>query len=401
MVAVAFFALGITSGGLTYSYSVVTVILNQEFHVSQFQLMLPMTLMTLAGTVLSPVIGPKVDRYPIKWFMLAGACSLALGLLLISFAPAMSFVTAVYALVMPLVHAMMGTLCCSVLVSRWFSKRLSLAMGIASVGLSVGGFVLPPLINFLCDSFGWREAFQWMSLMVLVVMLPLAALVVDRPDKKGLRIDNAAPQLAEEKSAVQATGHFNNTSTILRNRNFWLIGFTVAILFSTYTALLSNLMPLVLRRGVDAHEGALLVSLISGVAIAGKLLFGVISERIELRIMLAATIVLVIAGMAIYLFGQSYTHFVIGSVVFGLAVGNMLPVWGALIAAFFGVANYGRVMGLMGSLNVILNVMALPFIGALFDLTGSYAVPIGVFMGLLLVSLLAVPAIRKREPSGS
>ncbi len=393
MVVVAFVTLGAGAGGLAYSYSVVIVTINQDFEASRLQQMLPMTLMMLGGAIAAPYLGPKIDKYPLRRFMLAGAACLALGIVLLSLAPAMEYVIAIYGLILAPVHALLGTLCSSVLISRWFKRRLSLAMGIASIGVSAGGFVLPPLIEWLASSYGWRHAFQLLSLLAVITLMPLITLVVDRPELKGLQPDGG-PLPADDEPAKATGAVFNKTSTILRNRNFWLVSLCVGMLFGIYAAILSNLLPVVMLKGLSSRQGAFLVSTISGVGIAGKLLFGMITDRIDLRIGLAITIVLVISGISVYMLGSEMTHFLWGSVALGLAVGNMLPVWSALIAALFGVTNYGRVMGLMHPIHVVFNVCALPLTGFLFDRPGSYTLPFSLFLGVLTVALLCIPAIQ-------
>lgn len=394
MVAVAFCTLAVGSGGITYSYSVITVIFRREFNVSQFRLMLPLSLMTLASAFIAPLIGPRLDRFPVRRFMWAGALFLVSALWLISLAPSVTFVTVVYALLMSPVPALLGTLSSSVLISRWFAGRLALAMGIASVGVSVGGFVIPPLLDAMCSHLGWRHAFRVLGLAVLVLFVPLIWLVRDRPADGRLPDKPRSKPLTNYRPAV-----FNTTAAILRHRNFWLIGLVIGFLFSAYTALLTNLLPLVMLKGVNSQQGARLIATISGVAAFGKLAFGSISDRIDLRIGLAVTVLLVIAGMTIYLDSGSFTECLIGSVVLGLAAGNMLPLWSALIARAFGAANYGRVMGLMSPINVACNLVAVPLTGFLYDRTGSYTVPISIFAGLLTLSLLWIPAIRQ-PPAG-
>ncbi len=76
----------------------------------------------------------------------------------------------------------------------------------------------------------------------------------------------------------------------------------------------------------------------------------------------------------------------------GLAAGGMLPVWGAMVGAEFGVASYGRVMGLM------MPVIA-PFAGAgpilaglSVDMTGSYSMALRGFVGVLMIgAMLLIP----------
>lgn len=385
MVAVAFCSLAVSAGGLTYSYSLLMVTINEELNATQLQLMLPLTLMTSFSAFFAPFIGPKMDRYPLKWFMLAGTVCLALCLLLISLAASVTVITIAYALLVAPVHGLMGTLFASVLVSRWFVDRFGLAMGIASVGVSVGGFVIPPLLEALFGVLGWRETLQLLSLLLIVFFSPVSFLVRDRRPSSKPVAEKGPEEL--EKNA------FNRTSVILRQRNFWLVSVSVGLIFSTYTALLANLLTITMVKGISSQEGAQLIAIISGVAVFGKLAFGAITDRIDLRIGLASTIILVIAGMIIYRNGVSFYHFLIGSVVLGLAAGNMLPVWSALIARLFGGANYGRVMGLMSPINVAFNILAVPLTGLLYDATGSYATPLLVYAVLLTVSVLWVPAI--------
>lgn len=393
MVMVAFWSLAISSGGITYSYSVLTVIFNREFQVSQFELMLPMTLMMVTSAFFAPFIGAKMDRFPLRRFMFFGIACMAGSLLVMSLAPSMTLVTVIYGLVMAPVHALMGTLSSSVLISRWFVNKLALAMGIASVGVSVGGFLIPPLLEWMCSAIGWRESFRILALLVVVVMVPLVRLVRDGPADSDLpaNVDSKVAQQLRNRQPSQ----YSSSRAILRNRNFWLIGLCVGTLFGIYTANIANLLPMVMLKGLSSQDGARLVAVISGVAIVGKLAFGALTDRIDLRIGLGMTILFVVAGMLVYQNGTQFSHFLAGSVVLGLATGNMLPTWSAMIARYFGASDYGRVMGMMSPFNVIANIIVVPVTGLLFDKTGSFSTPLTVFSILLIAILFVLPAIRK------
>ncbi len=68
MVGVALVVQAISFGSLIYSYSVIAVLMNEEFNVGRFQLMLPLTAMISSGLFIAPVLGPQLDRYPIRRF---------------------------------------------------------------------------------------------------------------------------------------------------------------------------------------------------------------------------------------------------------------------------------------------------------------------------------------------
>ena len=313
-----------------------------------------------------------------------------------SWAPSIYFVFAVYALLFAPVMHLLGILCCSVLVSRWFVRKLALAMGIAAIGTSVGGFIFPPLIEWLSDAYGWREGLRYLGVAMFLMVVPLTLLVYDRPQSKGLFPDGADSE--PDVSHAPGAGEFSSTALVLRNRQFWLLVSTIAMLAGGFNSVLSNLMPLVMSYGISSQDGALLISTIAASGIAGKLIFGAVADHIDMRYGLAAAVILEMIGIGIFVWGDRYSLFFVGSAVLGLSAGGILPVWGAMVANLFGSVNYGRVMGLMSPLASLGVVLAVPLTGLLFDRTGGYTVPLSLFVLLLAIALLWIPATVRKDP---
>lgn len=393
LVGVAFLVQMVSSGAVIYSYSVVAVPLGEAFQASRLTMMLGMTAMTLTGGLLSPWLGHAIDHGSLRRMMALGAGALAAGYGLLSITTASWQVIAIYALVMTLATNLLGPLCASTLLARWFTQRRGLALGLAAVGTSVGGFVIPPLLQALIDDLEWRMALRVLALGTLALTVPAVWMVVDRPGDRGLHPDGAAPPTSTAPAAAPLS-----TKDVLRQANFWWVALVISILFGVYTALLSNLAPFALGTGASREQAALLISVIALAGIIGKLVFGTIADHIDLRLGLAAAILLIVAGLAGYRASDSYTVLVASSVALGLAAGGMLPVWGALLAVLFGALNYGRVMGLMNPVIMPLTLAGPPFAGWVFDSTGSYAGAFLGFIGVLLAALLVLPAIRLRAP---
>lgn len=98
----------------------------------------------------------------------------------------------------------------------------------------------------------------------------------------------------------------------------------------------------------------------------------------------------------------SYSVICAAIILLGLATGGMLPVWGALLAAIFGTASYGRVMGLMMPLIVLLVMPGYSMAGYLFDQSGSYRLCFIIFSSLIAISmplllLLKLPAENRTD----
>jgi MFS family permease len=387
MLAIAFFVQMLGSGTIVYSYSVIAVPLGDEFQASRTAMMLGITAMSLTSALVSPFLGRAIDRYSIKALIITAAMALALGYLLLSFVNAMWQVPIIYAAFMATATLLLGPLAASTLLARWFKNKLGLVMGIAAVGTSVGGFLFPPLIEWMIGAYEWRIAFRILALLILVLALPAGLLVVNHPHDRGVR--------AYGSSDTEATTTKTNLSppSVLKDRNFWLVAIVISGLSAVYAALLSNLLPFAMGAGVSKEQGALLISIIAAFGVVGKLVFGIIADHIDLRIGLAAGILLLITGLGCFL-GEGMTILVAGSVATGLASGGMLPVWGAMLAWLFGAAHYGRVMGQMNPVIIPMYLVAPILAAAIYDQTSSYHPAFTLFIIVLAALLLLLPAIR-------
>ena len=79
-----------------------------------------------------------------------------------------------------------------------------------------------------------------------------------------------------------------------------------------------------------------------------------------------------------------YLWMLVGSALLGLAAGGMLPVWGALMAKVFGLASFGRAMGLMGPIITLCVMPGFAIIGRMYDELGTYSNSLVLFCLCLL-----------------
>lgn len=388
LAGVAFLLLMLSNGAIMYSYSVVAVPIGLEFEASRTAMMLGITVMTLCGGLASPWFGSLVDRWSLKGMMLLGALGMSFGYVALSFTTATWQVPLVYGALMMLGTNLLGPLTTSTLLARWFTKKRGMALGIAAVGTSVGGFVFPPLIQGLIDQHEWRTALRYLGMGLFVVAVPAVLFVVNSPQLKGLHADGA-PMDPDFVPPVNQPVSFG---ALLKNRNFLTIAMIMGLLFASYTGVLSNLVPFAMGGGLTADEGAFLISALAVAGIVSKLAFGAIADKVDLRWGLGASMALLIASLLVFSYFQGLIAFMVGSILIGLAAGGMLPVWGALLAVLFGAANYGRVMGMMNPVIMPLMLSGAPLAGFIFDQTGAYtgafltfAVGLGVGIALLFL----------------
>jgi MFS family permease len=383
---------GLVTAAVSYSYGVVLAPIGAEFGATRLQLMLGITASTLASGVLSPFLGIAMDRFRLRFLALAGSVLLGAGLALLARVQSMQQVVVVYLLCMAPAMTLIGPMLVSTLLARWFLRRRGTAMGIAALGTSVFGLLVPPLLQFGIDAFGWRSALSIAGAAMFLLAAPAALLLDDHPRDRGLAPDGD-PAGAAVPSPAPPTDS-SSTAAIFAQPAFWYVALTLGLLFSVYSALMSNLVPHAIGQGHTAARAALLMSAIAVCGMLGKLVFGVIADRIDLRRGLAAAIVLVIASLGLLLLDGGYAVLLAASVLLGFAAGGMLPVWGALMAVLFGAANYGRVMGLMNPVMMPLVLAGSPFAGWSHDASGDYDVAFTVFALALCAGLAALARLR-------
>ncbi len=400
-VVAAMIVQAVSTASIYTSYSVIAASLQSAFEPSRMVLMLGMTATALASGLLSPSLGKAIDRYSIRRLMLIGTGFITTGFLLLSLATSMTQVIFVYFLFMSVGIVLLGPVASSALLARWFSRRRGFAMGIAASGTAIGGLLIPPLLQGLIDFFEWRLALRIFGGIIFVVAtLVISFLVINKPADRNLNPDGDIAPVVISEGRVEAASL--STASLFASGNFWLIALTLSLVFSCSTAISSNLIPFVLDKNIAASQGALLISIISGAGLAGKLLCAGLVDRIDFRWVFASMLSALCVAMFSFLHAQSYTMLAVSCFIMGISSGGALPLWGALLARIYGPDNIGRVMGLMTFIITPGTVLSPPLLGLIFDRTRSYDYAFVMYIALLIVAMVFVPRIRagreKAEP---
>jgi MFS family permease len=391
---VAFLIQATGTGALSYSYSVIAVPLAETYDASRMALMLGLTCMTLGAGAVSPMAGIAIDRLSLRVIMIFAILMTSLGFIALSFTTAMWQVPTIYGLVFCFGYVLLGPLSASTLLARWFTRNRGLALGIAGAGTSFGGFLFPPLIQWLTDMMGWRVALQIFAGVIALIAIPVALLAVDRPASKGY----TPPADGASGHEAQAGTRFSSTDAIVRHRSFWLIAVSVGFLFAAFTATVGSLMPFILDNGASREQGAMLIANLALAAVPGTLLFGWLADRFDVRLALAAVMGLAALGLTLFWGEPNMQRMLAGCLILGLGGGGMLPVWSSLLAQVYGVLNYGRVMGLMAPVLLPFNLLTPLLAGWIRDVSGSYHV---AFVGFVVMLLLAIAMLPLIERSGA
>ncbi len=389
MVAVAFFVDFIAVGFFFYSYGIFFKAIAAEFGDSRLGVSIGITVTQGVGAMLAPFIGRAVDRYPLKRIMAAGASSMGAGFVLLGFVQTPLQFYLVLGVFIGFGAGAMGQLATSKLVSNWFVLKRGTALGIAATGISVSGVVMPAITAWLIGEFGWRNGFLSYGIITLVVVVPLVLrLVISRPEDIGLLPDGAT-----ETTKLPPARPPLRTREFVGNPNFWFLLITIGLLFCIQSATLIHMVPQLTDKGFDLVSASYIASATAFFGVMGKLIYGSLVDRWDVRYALWLAICFQFAGQLFMLFGAGYVGFLIGASLFGFGMGGVVPMQGAVVGAAFGRESFGRVLGAMRPPMSVIHLLGVPFAGWVFDVTGSYDPAFLTFLGLYVVTAIVVLGI--------
>jgi MFS family permease len=396
IVGVAMLGLGLSNGLASYSFGLLVLPVGTEFGASRMEMMWALTAGALTSILISPLAGTLMDKRSARVLFTIGALFLSSALVLISFSRNVWEFILIFGVVMSVSSTLLGPLGANTLVARWFSRQRGRALGVTAIGTSIGGLLVPLMLQTLIDANGWRLACLWMGGIVLLILLaPILLVVKNHPADLGLLPDGVAEEAhAQGATTVPTDAEMPN---LLRDGSFWRISLAVGVLMAAFTAVLANLVPFAVGHGVAPKQAALLISAISVAGVSGKLLFSVFADRINLKTAILSALLMVGVPLLVLTQLQMFWVMVLAAISVGLASGAFLPAWGAILARIYGPLVFGRVMGRMQPVTIVMVVLAMPMTGFLFDVTGSYsaaflvlaaavAVAVGGFLPLQLKS---------------
>jgi predicted MFS family arabinose efflux permease len=399
VVAGAFVGMVLANGIFTYAFTVLVNPIRAEFAASLEQVMYSLTLGTFFGLLFGPIIGVLIDRYSVRYLMTLGCLLTAIGLYAISKAQSIGQFNILVGVTMALSMNAVSSMSGSAVVSRWFTVSRGKALGIASMGTSLGGIVVPALLAWWVELYGWRGALQNLALTAALIVMPFIWLTIrNRPEDVGLHPETIP---ASSGQADTPPAKVLGIADIMRMRAFWLIGLSMGLVFAAFSSMMANLAPYAASLGNGEGAISTMIAVLAMGGLVGKLAFGTAADRIDLKHGLWAAHALLGTAFLILLAEPGYPLLLVASACFGLSTGGLLPVWNALVARIFGVDSFGRAMGAMGPLITLSIMPGYALVGRLFDMTGSYSLGLWVFMGFLIAAAaLLLPLKAESYSSG-
>ena len=289
-----------------------------------------------------------------------------------------------------------GPLPSQVLLSRWFDRTRGQAMGIAYLGIGVGGALVPLLAKAMNDAFGWRGSLQALGVLVIAIAFPFAYFVRE-PGVRSARLGSAVdgPSEAVDSAAVRADRAA--LRPILTTPAFYLLALGSMCSIAAVGGTNQHLkLYLSIDRAYSQGDAARIISLVLAVSIAGRLLMGWLADRMPRKHVMLLIYLLVAAAIPLLLLSPSPSLMLLFAAIFGLGLGGEYLIIPLMAGELFGVATLGRVMGIVLTADGVAEATAPMLVGYLRDRTGSYNTGFIVLIAAALVGAIAIGLLPRR-----
>ena len=390
MCMVAMIMLSISNGMTMTGITAFDPALLEDFGWSRGQLKFRDMFTLLLAALLSPLVGALIDRVGVRALVLLG--SVLLAILYLAYAQ-ISNIAHVY-----LIHVGFAAVVVSsglsvavIMVSQWFETHRGTALGIALVGSSLGGMLVPKVITALLPLHGWRESFMWMALIPLGLFF-LALLLVRSPQRMGMTPWGHG---SARSPAQQAAGQWPDLGyrQALRTPTFWALALVALTTFWAIMSLSSHLILHMRDLGFSAQRAADGMFLLFGLGMVGKFVFGFLADICSPKKVFISNVALMAMG-ALILATQKPSLLWYGLVVMGLGWGGLYAVLQLQIVDAFGLSSAGKILGSISLMDATSAGLGIWLTAVMFDHFGNYVVAFAVIAAMVCIGLLASLFVR-------
>ena len=345
-----------------------------------------MTLNFLTMGLSSAFWGGLSDRYGPRMILLAGVLLLGAGLALSSRVNTLAQFQAVYGL---LIGVAAGSLMVPLMstVTLWFDQNRALAVSLVSSGIGVAPMTVSPVAARLVVQYGWRTTELILAVAVVLLLVP-AALLVRRPAHMPAATAAGGVGGPELKAAVRRA---------LRSKPFIVLSLTFFACCATHAGPIFHTISYAIGCGLPPMTAVTIYSVEGFAGLVGRLLFGVLGDRLGVKRMIVAGLLVQALGAGAYIFATGLGDFYVVAFVFGMAYGGVMPLYSALARDYFAPQIMGSVLGAMTLLSGLGMALGPALGGWIYDHFHAYTF---MYLGSLAVGLGA-GAIALALPKGS
>jgi MFS family permease len=263
----------------------------------------------------------------------------------------------------------------------WFDKKRGMAISLALNGASFGGIIGVPLLVAAIGHFGFPGAMITAAIVMLVPMIPVILIYVGRPPERG--------DMVAESATVEAPSPSRIRGEALRDVAFLSVSIAFALVLFAQVGFIVHLIAF-LDPVIGRASAATAVALLTAMAMAGRLLFSTVIDRLNQRLASAISFVSQAVALVIIINSRNEVALIGACALFGFSVGNLITLPSLIVQREFDPRSFGVLISLITAINQVTYAFGPGVIGLLRDASGSYALPFYGCIGLELVAAVLI-----------
>lgn len=353
----------------------------RSFHWSRASAAAGGSIVLLLVGVLSPAVGVLVDRFQPKAVLVGGMCLVGLALALLSTARSRGEYYA-FCTILGAGTSAVSILPNSILIGPWFTRNRGLAVGFVNAGIGLGG-VAPAITATEIARRGVPGAFLFLAACVAIPLL-LTLTVVKKRD-----------------GGRQSAAHSPSAAELVHMPMFWIFGVSLFFTAHAMLGIQQNLVLYLTGEGMPMQGAARVLSIALLAAAFGKLMSGLLADRLSARAGMLFSISCVGLGILALLQTPAQSGLLDPiAVLFGIGYGGIFNASPTIVFEQFGTHQVGKSLGLFYVFFGLGTATGGTLAALLADRTRGYATPFTLDLGLAAAALLLMMASgRQTQPA--
>ena len=383
----------VMAGSLGFALSTVTVYslgpfiapLEAEFGWSRAQITSGMTIYSIVGILLAPLVGIAIDRFGPRRIAIIAILLYWVSFSALSLAIASIWFWLVLWCILSAASAPMKPTTWTAGVSSVFDAGRGLAISVMLCGAALGSSLTPVLSTWLIDTYGWRFAYVALMTGFVMIVFPIVYFFfTSATDRVRIQAGGAS---AEQQTASRAALTGLDWREGMLSWKFARLA--AAALFTTLVIIsfVSNLIPIFSASGISRAQSAGIAGLVGLSTIFGRLIGGYLLDRINGSIVGGVSLLIPVISAALVLaYPGSVTAATFAVLILGFSLGAELDCVAYLTTRHFGLRNFGTIFGVISGILAFASGFGPFFVNLAYDLTGSYTVALQAYIPLSLVA---------------
>ena len=289
VVAAVTFGVLLTAAGIRSTPGVLMVPLETEFGWSRATISFAVALNIFLYGLAGPFAAAIFERFGLRRTIIAALAVIAAGVALTPLMQQSWQLMLLWGVVVGSGSGVTALVLGATVAARWFEKNRGLVVGVLTASTATGQLVFLPLFARLLDLYGWRSVSLTIATVAVLMIIPVALLMRDRPADMSLPPYGGTailPALPRAPNPVRRA--FSALREACGYRNFWLLSGSFFICGASTNGLIgTHLIPACLDHGIPEVVGASLLAAMGIFDFFGTTLSGWLSDRIDGRKLLA------------------------------------------------------------------------------------------------------------------